>query len=300
MNFRYARLWWIVPAILAAAPAGCAPHDAPGTPGRPIVFSVRPCVNRRAMAAFEVEALTLYVKHLAARTGLHYRITVPDSMEEQLRRLETGAADIFFMSPVTYVLAHDRHGAKARFAVTKRGHQPTYRVQLLTLDDSAVRSVTDLRGRPTLLLDGGNPIRYWLGYDVLARAGIAPSGGPETNTTEALPWIRKQTVHRLDASLIPLYLGQVAACAVTYVAPGPGGGTPDARSAHLPPVAGTERPTRSLGLSRKVPYPALVFRRGLPEAIREHVARGLHDRDTRSLRPGAPRDPQRPGISCGS
>ncbi|MCZ6573033.1 MAG: phosphate/phosphite/phosphonate ABC transporter substrate-binding protein [Planctomycetota bacterium] len=95
--------------------------------------------------------------------------------------LAAGHADVSFLSPLPYVLAHSRTGATAVLGEVYAG-RPYYYSKIFVRKDSGIKTLADLRGKTIAYVDPISSSGYLYPHDILVRAGLIkdldkPRGG---------------------------------------------------------------------------------------------------------------------------
>ena len=116
--------------------------------------------NVKPVVAYLEEQLKMRVKHFVA---IDYA-----SVVEALRN-ET--ADMGFMGPLQYVMAHDQAGAYPILGEVYQG-QPWYVSQIFVRKDSGIRDLKDLRGRTIAFVDPLSSSGYMYPLDIFKQAGL--------------------------------------------------------------------------------------------------------------------------------
>ena len=108
----------IVAGLLAAACSMVQPTSAPlGTEQNPVKLALAPGTDPQKVLAGGQPL----VKLLEAETGLRFKLSVPTSYAATIEAMGTHNLDVGWLSPLAYVLAHDRVGAEALAANVKGG-----------------------------------------------------------------------------------------------------------------------------------------------------------------------------------
>lgn len=263
--------------------AGCSPPPRPaprgaGSAQTPSVLrlSVRASEHRPEAREFEIHALGLLFEAARDRTGLEVDfLPAPETIAEQLRRIEAAEADAFLLSPFTYLVARERFGVEPWLAVQKRGHQSLYSVELVAARSSGISRVEELRGH-RMVLDvetHSNPIRFWLGHDLLARAGLV-TGGDAPPFAYALEVLRDPAIDRHRA-LLEVLEGRADAAPCFHAERDESGQARDGRWFHREAFPDVLERLPAIARSASVPYPVLAFRPDLDREVAHRFAEGV-------------------------
>lgn len=272
-------------SLALAVLAGCSPppesgaprgRSATGSPTTTVRVSVRASEHRPEARAFEIHALGLLFEAARDRTGLEVAfLPAPETIDEQLHRIETAEADAFLLSPFTYLVARERSGVEPWLAVQKRGHQSLYSVELVVDRTTDVERVEDLRGR-RVVLDveaHSNPIRFWLGHDLLARAGLV-TGGNARPFGYAVEAVRDPAIDRHRA-LLEVLAGRADAATCFHAEQDESGHARDGRWFHLEAYPDARERLPTIARSASIPYPVLAFRPGFDRETARRFAEGV-------------------------
>ena len=109
-------------------------------------------------------------KEIISKTALLEFKLVDDTVNlEKALRNET--ADVGFMGPLQYLLAHEQAGAQAILGEVYNG-QPTYTAQIFVRKDSGIRSLADLRGKTMAFVDPLSSSGYLYPLETFRQAGL--------------------------------------------------------------------------------------------------------------------------------
>ncbi|MEN0060012.1 MAG: phosphate/phosphite/phosphonate ABC transporter substrate-binding protein [Bdellovibrio sp.] len=156
-------------------------------------------------------------------------------------------------------MAHKRFGVEARLTVIRNG-LATYQSQFLVRSDSNIKSLSDLSGKKIAFVDPASTSGYLLPLKSLRDRKIQP----------------KEEVFAMkhDSVVSMVYQRQVDAGA-TYYSPPRDGKLEDARRLVKAQYPDVESKVRILELSDPIPNDPIVFRKDIPEEIKEKVVEAL-------------------------
>ncbi len=140
-----------------------------GSPQRPLVLVNVPFMDTQRLT----KGMELIGKRLEEETGLVYRTSVPTSYAAVVEALCANQADAAFLSPLPYVLAHQKCGADMVLVSVVRG-QVSYRGQIVTRADSPIRGLADLKGKRFAWTDPSSTSGYLYPRATLIEAGLNP------------------------------------------------------------------------------------------------------------------------------
>ena len=123
----------IAAALLMAAIIimGCGNHPARqsattgasdlGTTSNPIKMAMVPSLDTAKLVVSGDELAALLEKE----TGLKFKISVPTSYTAVITAMGAGTVDVGWLSPIPYVIAHDRYGVQVALKTVRKGRTRT-------------------------------------------------------------------------------------------------------------------------------------------------------------------------------
>jgi phosphonate transport system substrate-binding protein len=188
--------------------------------------------------------------------NLEFDIEVAQSYGAVIEAMCSGAADIAFVGPVTYLQASER-GCAELLAVAVEGGQSIYYAGLFARDDSAVDSLPDMRGKSVAFGDVNSTSSFVYPIAMLLQAGIDP--------VKDLGPLRLTGSHA--NSLAALVEGQVDVAALSFDSyeKAVRSGVPGAEQVHV------------VARSDAIPYPPLVMNSRLPEALKRKLQQAFEN-----------------------
>ncbi len=115
------------------------------------------------------------VRFLERRLGRKIRYFITLSYSSAVEALNSGKADISFMSPLPYVLAHGQTGAVAILGEIYNG-KSYYQSRIFVRKDSGIKSLADLKGKSIAYVDPISSSGFMYPHDIFVRAGLVKGG----------------------------------------------------------------------------------------------------------------------------
>ncbi len=229
--------------------------DVLGTEKNPIKFQLVPSVDAKVLAD-NAEVLKQY---LEKNTPYKYQITIPQSFVAVVEAFGTKRADVAAINTYGYYMAHKKYGVEARLTVIRFG-LATYQSQFLARADSKIKNLKDLAGKKMAFVDPASTSGYLLPMKTLKDRHIEP----------------KQTVFAMkhDSVVSMIYQRQVDAGA-TYYSPPRNGHIEDARRLVKIQYPDVEEKIKIIELSEPIPNDPIVFRKDMPEEMKEAIINAL-------------------------
>lgn len=158
-------------AVAAALVAGCSSlggsSQALGTPERPVRMAIVPFVESQRL----VRGMQLLSDELQKETGLTYTGDVPTSYAAVVEAMCADRVDIGWVSPLAYILAHQKCDADMSLvSVTRQGTH--YWGVIVTRADSPIQKVEDIRGKRFAWVDPGSTSGYLFPRAILQSHGV--------------------------------------------------------------------------------------------------------------------------------
>lgn len=229
--------------------------DVLGTAENPIKFHLVPAVDAKVLAdnARKLE------EYLEANTPYKFEITIPQSYVAVIEAFGTKRADVSAINTFGYYKAHKAYGVEARLTVIRYG-LATYQSQFLARSDSGIKSLKDLAGKKIAFVDPSSTSGYLLPLKTLKDRKIEP----------------KEVVFAMkhDTVVTMIYQRRVDAGA-TYYSPPQDGKIEDARRTVKTQYPDIEQKVKIIELSDPIPADPIVFRKDMPEEMKEKVTEAL-------------------------
>ncbi|KHD89546.1 MAG: phosphonates-binding protein [Bdellovibrio sp. ArHS] len=238
--------------IISLFTSGChLKKDALGTEKNPIKFHLVPAVDAKVLA----DNAKVLEEYLEKNTPYKFAITIPQSFVAVVEAFGTKRADVAAINTYGYYLAHKQYGVEARLTVIRYG-VATYQSQFLARADSKIKSLKDLAGKKVAFVDPASTSGYLLPLKTLQDLKIEP----------------KDTVFAMkhDSVVTMIYQRQVDAGA-TYYSPPQNGHIEDARRLVKTQYPDVEQKVKIIELSEPIPNDPIVFRKDMPEEMKEKI-----------------------------
>ncbi|MBI5694179.1 MAG: phosphate/phosphite/phosphonate ABC transporter substrate-binding protein [Nitrospirae bacterium] len=109
--------------------------------------------------------------YLSRRVGREVVFKLTSSFTDAVKDVGTGVADICYMTPTTYIEAHEHYGVSL-LAKAMRNGVPYTHTMIVTRQDSDVKRIEDLKGRTFAFGDEMSTSSYLVPRYMLAKAGV--------------------------------------------------------------------------------------------------------------------------------
>lgn len=231
-------------------------EDGPdiGTAANPIKMAMVPSLDTQKLVVSGERLANLMEKE----TGLKYEVTVPTSYTAVVTAMGAGNVDIGWLSPIPYIIAHDKYGVKVVLKTVRKGSTDYYSF-IIARKDSGITKLADLKGKKFAY---GDPVST--SGAIYPKHLIRASGNdPDTFFSEVV----YAGAH--DRVVMAVYNKQVDAGAI-YGQPGD-----DARNRVLKALPDVEEKTQVIAESIPIPNDTVSLRNGLPPAIEKKIIAGL-------------------------
>lgn len=165
------RLLVLGTALLAALLVGCSQLGtrALGTPENPIKMAIVPFVESGRL----VKGMQLLSDELKKETGLSFTGDVPTSYAAVVEAMCVDRVDVGWVSPLAYILAHEKCGADMSLvSVTRQGTK--YWGVVVTRVDSPIQKIEDLKGKRFAWVDPGSTSGYLFPRSMMEAKGVTP------------------------------------------------------------------------------------------------------------------------------
>jgi phosphonate transport system substrate-binding protein len=251
-------LWVTITAIAALAVlASCTKNTAElGSEKNPIKLHFVPSVDSKVIESNS----KIFKNFLEKETGYKFEVTIPQSYVAVVEAFGTKRADISAINTFGYLMAHEKYGVEAKMTVIRNGLS-TYQAMFVAKTDSKIKTIEDLKGKKIAYVDPASASGYILPMKLLKDKNIEP----------------KETVFALkhDNVISMVYQGQVDAGAAFY--------SPaiknekgeeeieDARRLVKTQYPDVEKKISIVGLSESIPNDPFVFRKDMPEELKNKV-----------------------------
>lgn len=226
-----------------------------GTSENPIKFNIIPALDAQVLTENSVKLKD----YLEKNTPYKFQVVIPESYAANLYALKENKADVACINTRGYFLAHKLYDVEARLTVIRNG-LATYQSQFIVRTDSKINSVKDLHGKKIAFVDPDSTSGYLLPMKVLKDKKIIPK-------------------HKLFAknheAVVKMVYQNEADAGATYFNPPQDGQIEDARRLIQPQFPDVEKKIRILELSEPIPNDPIVFKRDIPEVMKEKIIETL-------------------------
>ena len=227
---------------------------APGTAENPIRMAMVPSLDTQKLVASGEKLKQLMEKE----TGLKYEVSVPTSYTAVITAMGAGTIDVGWLSPIPYVIAHDRYGVKVVLR-TVRDNSDKYWSFIIARTDTGINELADLKGK-----------KFAYGDPVSTSGAIYPKHLIRTSgydPEEFFSNVIYAGAH--DRVVMAVYNKQVDAGAIY------GGVGTDAREKVVNALPDVMKKTKVIAKSQEIPNDTVSIRKDLPPAIAKKVTDGL-------------------------
>lgn len=225
-----------------------------GTAANPIKMAMVPSLDTQKLVVSGEKLTQLMEKE----TGLKYEISVPTSYTAVITAMGAGTVDIGWLSPIPYIIAHDKYGVKVILKTVRKGSTDYYSF-IIARSDSGIKKLADLKGKKFAY---GDPVST--SGAIYPKHLIRTSGyDPDTFFSDVI----YAGAH--DRVVMAVYNKQVDAGAI-YGQPGD-----DARNRVMTALPDVLSKTSVIAQSIPIPNDTVSLRKGLPPAIEKKILNGL-------------------------
>ena len=193
---------------------------------------------------------------ISRMTGLRFDIRVGQSYSAVVEAMCTGAADIAFVGPVTYIQADQRHCADLLAVGVQKGNS-IYYAGIFAKKNSSIHALKDLKGKRVAFGDVNSTSSFVFPMTMIMDAGLDP--------VRDLAAIRLTGSHA--NSLATLVQGQVDASALSF----------DSFDKAIEQKAIDPTTIRVVAKSIAIPYPPIIMNSRLPPALKAELKKAFAD-----------------------
>ena len=231
---------------------GCTFHRAPlGSAKNPIKLFFVPSVDSKLIS----DKSRVIKKMLEKLTPYKYHVAIPASYIAVIEAFGTKRADVASLNTFGYILANEKYGVQARLTVIRYGLS-TYNGAFFARADGPVKKLSDITGKKFAFVDPASTSGYLLPEKLFKQDHIKPA---ETVFAES---------HNNVISMV--YQRQVDA-GVAFYSPPEKGQIEDARRLVLKQYPDVAKKIKIIGYTDSIPNDPIVFRKGLPEKMKEQI-----------------------------
>ncbi len=255
---RYVRYTFLAGFMAYFLFAGCSntSQEPLGSKTNPIRIYFTPSVDVETIAT---NAET-FIKLLGKETGYYFSTAVPTSYIVVVEAFGSKRADIACMNSFGYFLANQKYGAQALLRIVRYG-EDTYRGQIITHINSGINSIEDINGKKFAFTDASSTSGYLLPLKIFKEKNV--------NLGEVVFGMRH------DSVVTMVYQRQVDAGATFHSPPDIHGRVRDARIRVATQFPDVLEKVKIIALTETVPNDPFVFRKDLPEEIKQKVVKGI-------------------------
>ncbi len=228
--------------------------NAIGSANNPIKMALVPSLDTQKLVTDGAKLAKLLEKE----TGLKYEVSVPTSYTAVITAMGAGNVDIGWLSPIPYVIAHDRYGVEV-VLTTVRDNSTKYWSFIIARKDSGIDRLADLKGKRFAF---GDPLST--SGTIYAKHLFRSKGNDPATFFSNVIYAGSH-----DRVVVAVYNKQVDAGAIY------GGTSDDARSKVLKAIPDVNSKTHVIAKSIEIPNDTVSVRKGLPPAITKKIADGL-------------------------
>lgn len=236
---------------------GCTKNSAElGSPENPLKFYLVPAQDMLTL----VEQGKVLETYLSKDLGLSVHIEVPVSYVAVVEAMGSKRADVAILNTLGYVLANEKYGAEARLKFVNRGRD-SYNGQIIVRADSGIKNIKQLNGKKFAFVDPASTSGYLLPSLLFRKEGVK----------------LKETIFagKHDTVVLAVYQKKVDAGATFYTPPDDDGTPKDARWLLRTQFPDVYDKIKILQLTDTIPNDPLVFRKDMPEELKEKITSSL-------------------------
>jgi phosphonate transport system substrate-binding protein len=153
----------LLPIWIASAPSAYG--------AAPLRIALVPIANPERL----IDGVRPAMKFLEKEMGRKIRYFITLNYSAAVEAMASGRADISFMPPLPYVLAHSRTGAEAILGEIYRGKN-YYQAKIFVRKDSGIKKLEDLKGKTIAYVDPISSSGFMYPHDIFVRKGLAKGG----------------------------------------------------------------------------------------------------------------------------
>lgn len=246
--------------VLVMFAAGCGKQSGQtrsakiGTAENPIKMAMVPSLDTQKLVASGEKLRRLMEKE----TGLKYEVSVPTSYTAVITAMGAGNVDVGWLSPIPYVIAHDRYGVEVVLR-TVRNKSDKYWSFIIARTDTGINKLADLKGKS-----------FAYGDPVSTSGAIYPKHLLRTSGYDPEKFFSNVIYAGAhDRVVMAVYNKQVDAGAIY------GGVGTDAREKVVNALPDVMSKTKVIAKSVEIPNDTVSLRKGLPTDIAKKITDGL-------------------------
>jgi len=110
--------------------------------------------------------------YLGRELGMPVTIEIADSYRTHIRNVGTGAVDMAFMGPASYVILTGEYGPRPILAAFETNGKRTFRGVIVTRQENPITSLSQLKGKRFAFGDRDSTMSYFVPRHMLLKAGV--------------------------------------------------------------------------------------------------------------------------------
>ncbi|MGQ9580704.1 MAG: phosphate/phosphite/phosphonate ABC transporter substrate-binding protein [Armatimonadota bacterium] len=247
--------------VLTLLTAGCGKQSVKregpallGSSQNPIKMALVPSLDTRKLIASGEKLAELLKKY----TGLTFEVSVPTSYAAVVSAMGAGKVDVGWLSPLPYVIAHDKYGVKVVLR-TIRDNSDKYWSFIIARTDTGINKLEDLKGKKFAYGDPVSTSGCLYARELIRSKGYDPD--------KFFSHVIYAGAH--DKVVMAVYNKQVDGGAIY------GGVVSDAREKVAETIKDVMQKTKVIAKSAPIPNDTVSVRRGFPEALTKKLVDGL-------------------------
>lgn len=225
-----------------------------GTAANPIKMAMVPSLDTSKLIISGDKLAELMEKE----TGLKYKISVPTSYTAVITAMGAGTIDVGWLSPLPYVIAHDRYGVDVVLR-TIRDNSDEYWAFIIARTDSGINKLSDLKGK-----------KFAYGDPVSTSGAIYPKHLIRTSGYDPEKFFSSVMYAMAHDRVVMAVYNKQADAGAIY-----GGVKTDAREKVVRTFPDVMKKTKVIARSIAIPNDTVSVRKGLPREIVKKITNGL-------------------------
>lgn len=149
----------------------CLVAVSPASAAQPLKLGIHPYLSATEIA----RRFKPLADYLGRELKTPVTIEIAASYREHIRNVGTGAVDIGFMGPASYVLLVDQYGTRPLLAAFESDGKRTFRGVIVAQRDSPLATLADLKGKRFAFGDPESTMSHFVPRQMLLRQGVSVS-----------------------------------------------------------------------------------------------------------------------------
>jgi len=234
---------------------GCTQSKELGSADNPIKFLLVPAQDTLTL----LDKAKGLQKFLESETQLSFKVELPINYISVVESFGSKRADIAIINTFGYILANEKYGVQARLKLINRGRDEYYG-QIIAHVDGA-KTIHDLQNKKFAYVDPASTSGYLLPLRLFKQ--------------EKIKIKEHMFAGKHDSVVQAVYQKKVDAGATFYTAPDEDGTPKDARWLLRTQYPDIYDKVKILKLTGPIPNDPIVFRKDIPEEIKQKIAAAL-------------------------